>query len=253
MTAIAERYRRDGFAFPIPVVRAEVADEMARTVDHLAAASRIQPVRLPFPHRYFRWAFELTAHPVLLDVVEDIIGPDILVWGTLILSKPAGSRSIVSWHQDCAYARFLDGSPALTAWVALTPATCESGCMRVIPGSGGERLPFQTDKAEDDMLIRGARVSTQFDESSAVDLILQPGEASLHEISLIHGSNANHSEQARTGFIVRYATPAIRETGYPIYCVRGSPGEVRCATPPVASTDEGLRDYLEYLSEEGQE
>lgn len=219
-------------------------------MDELAAVCGIRPVRLPFPHAYFRWAFDLAAHPALLDIVERIVGPNIMVWGTLILSKAAGSRSIVSWHQDCAYTRFLDGSPALSAWIALTPATRESGCMRVIPGSPGARLPFTTEKEADDMLSRGIRVTTPFHEDRAVDLELRPGQASLHEISLIHGSYANRSELPRTGFIVRYATPAMRQPGYPIYCVRGSPGAIRCAAPPNAEPDVSLAAYLGYLRAE---
>lgn len=247
---VAERYCRDGFVFPVPVLPAPAAASIARRVDTLAALCRIQPVRLPFPHGYFRWAFELAAHPALLGAVERIVGPDILVWGTLILSKAAGSRSIVSWHQDCAYARFLDGSPALSAWIALTPATRESGCMRVIPGSPGARLPFTTEKEADDITSRGIRVTTHFDQDRAVDLELRPGEASLHEISLIHGSDANRSALPRTGFIVRYATPAMRQPGFPVHCVSGSPGAIRCAAPPPAETDGNLAAYLEYLRAE---
>jgi non-heme Fe2+,alpha-ketoglutarate-dependent halogenase len=244
---LLDRYRRDGFVFPITVLSAEAAAGTALIVDNLAAVSRIQPIRLPFPHGYFRWAFELAAHGALLDVVEDIIGPDILVWGTLILSKPAGSRSIVSWHQDNAYTGFLDGSPALSAWIALTPATCENGCMRVVPGAYSRRLPFNTQRAADDMLIRGVAVTADFDEAAAVDMELRPGEASLHEVSLIHGSNANRSNIPRTGFIVRYATPAMQQPDYPIYCVRGSPRGIRCEAPPDAEAVDGLPIYLEYL------
>ena len=244
---LAQLYRRDGFVSPIPILTAQRAAALAGLVDHLAAASRISPVRLPFPHQYFRWAFELAAHPALLDLVEQIAGPDILVWGTLVLSKPAGSGSTVCWHQDCAYTQYLDGAPALSAWIALTPATAESGCMRVIPGSVGARLPFTTHQDFSDMLIRGVRVTADFDEGSALDLPLRPGEASLHEISVIHGSNANRSALPRTGFIVRYTTPAIRQPQYPVYCVRGQAGAIRCEQPPEAAQEESLAAYLEYL------
>ena len=247
---IVELYRRDGFVSPIRVLPPEEAAATARIVDGLTAACRIQPIRLPFPHRFFRWAFDLAAHPALLDVVEQIIGPDIVTWGTLILSKPAGSRSTVSWHQDCAYAWFLDGACALSAWIALTPATSDSGCMRVIPGACGARLPFSTAREANDMLIRGARVTADFDESRAVDLELRPGEASLHDISVIHGSNANRSALPRTGFIVRYATPAMRQPENPVYCVRGRPGAIRCEEPPGAGLDEGLAAFLEYVRSE---
>jgi len=243
-----EAYRREGFVSPIRVLRPEDADALAAEVDALALVSGIRPVRLPFTHAYFRWAWGLATHPALLDIVESIVGPDILCWGTLILAKPAGSPGVVSWHQDSAYTRFLDGVPALSAWIALTPATRDSGCLRVIPGSGGARLPFTADKDPNDILIRNIRVAAPVDEAAAVDLELQPGEASLHELSLIHGSGANRSTQARTGFIVRYATPAMRQPPYPVYRIRGSAGDIRCAEPP--PFDATLDDYLAYLRSE---
>jgi non-haem Fe2+, alpha-ketoglutarate-dependent halogenase len=242
---LRDAFLRRGYVSPIPVLSGEEAAAIARTVDELAAVCGVAPIRLPSTNQFFRWSFELASHPALLDAVESLIGPDILCWGTLILAKPAGSRGIVSWHQDSAYTRFLDGVPALSAWLALTPATRESGCMRVIPGSGGRQLPFSTEKPADDILIRGLRITAEIDEAAAVDLELQPGEASLHELSLVHGSNTNRSAWPRIGFIVRYASPAMRQPSYPVYCVRGNPGAVQCATPPETVAD--LAGYLEYL------
>jgi ectoine hydroxylase-related dioxygenase (phytanoyl-CoA dioxygenase family) len=97
------------------------------------------------------------------------------------------------------------------------------------------------------MQSRAIRVCAEIDESQAVDLELQPGEASLHEISLIHGSSANRSALPRTGFIVRYATPAMQQPEYPVYCVRGNPRAIRCEAPPQAGIEADLPAYQEYL------
>jgi non-heme Fe2+,alpha-ketoglutarate-dependent halogenase len=241
-------YVREGYISPVPVLSAAEAAATAAIVDELASACGQQAVRLPFTHPFFRWSWDLATHPAMLDIVESLIGPDIICWGTLILSKPAGSRGIVSWHQDSAYTRFLDGVPALSAWIALTPATRESGCMRVIPRSNGERLPFSPEKPPDDILVRGLRITAAFDESAAVDLELQPGEASLHELSLIHGSEANRSSHPRTGFIARYAAATMRQPAYPVYRVRGNAGSLRCADPPDSVSD--LDGYLAYYRSE---
>lgn len=241
-------YFREGYVSPAPILSAAEAAATSAIVDQLASACGQQVVRLPFTHPFFRWSYDLATHPAMLDLVETLIGPDIICWGTLILSKPAGSPGIVSWHQDSAYTRFLDGVPALSAWVALTPATRESGCMRVIPRSGGELLPFTTEKPPDDILVRGLRITAPFDESAAVDLELQPGEASLHELSLIHGSNANRSPHPRIGFIARYAAPTMRQPAYPVYCMRGNPGSLACAAPPEKESD--LEGYLAYYRSE---
>ena len=245
---VRDVYVREGYVSPVPIVSGAEAAELAARVDALASACGADAVRFPFTHPFFRWSYDLASHPAMLDLVETLIGPDIVCWGTLILSKPAGSRGMVSWHQDSAYTRFLDGVPALSAWIALTPATRESGCMRVIPRSNRERLPFTPEKDPDDILIRGLRITAPIDESAAVDLELQPGEASLHELSLIHGSDANRSAHARTGFIARYAAPSMRQPAYPVYCVRGKPGSLDCAAPPTSPAD--LDGYLAYFRSE---
>ena len=182
-------------------------------------------------------------------MVEQILGPDILVWGTLILSKPANSGSFVSWHQDNAYGGFLNGRPALSAWIAVTPAKSENGCMRVIPKSQGPALPFSKEKPIDDMLSRGLRITSRFDESDAVDLELRPGEASLHDVGLIHGSGANAAAYPRTGFIVRYTTPGILEPGFPVYRVKGDAAQ--CEMEPAWMTPgQSMKAYLDYLEHE---
>jgi non-haem Fe2+, alpha-ketoglutarate-dependent halogenase len=245
----AARYAREGFVSPVRVLDPDEVDAANRSFERFMSRCVTPLSRLPFTHKYFRWAFELAAHPCLLNAVESILGPDILVWGTLILSKPPDCRSVVCWHQDNAYAGFLKGSPALSAWIALTPATAENGCMRVIPGSHGRLLPFIEVQDQNDMLKRGQRVAEEIDESAAVDLELLPGEASLHDIGLVHGSNANRSDGARTGFIVRYATPAMRQPEYPVYCVRGSAGDIRCEDePPPVDSEESFQAFNEALA-----
>jgi non-heme Fe2+,alpha-ketoglutarate-dependent halogenase len=213
--------------------------------------SRCSPpgMRLPFLHQYFRWSYELATHPRILDAVESVLGPDLLVWGTLLLSKPPGSRVSVPWHQDLAYSGFLGQSPAVSAWVALTEVTPENGCLRVIPGSHGTLLPFTDKQDADDMLKRGQRVLADIDEKQCVNITLRPGEASLHETSLVHGSTANRSTVPRTGFIIRFATPAIRQPEAPVYCVRGDPGEIDCSAQ-LPDSDDGYRAYANYLSAE---
>ena len=248
-----QSYQRDGFIFPIPVLTPDEVAGARHSLEEVMVRCKTSLSRLAWTHRYFRWAFGLASHPNLLDQVESILGPDILVWGTLILSKPAGSRSIVGWHQDNAYARFLCGSPSLSAWIALTPATRQSGCMRVIPEPPGRVLPFSDVQLPNDMRKRGVSVIGDIDESRAVDLELRPGEASLHEVSLIHGSDANRSDLPRTGFIIRYATPAMQNPGYPLDCVRGNAGSHQCAREPIeCDSEESFAAYREYLRVDSQ-
>ncbi len=239
-------YQRQGYLFPVPVLDGSQAAALRARIEDLAGASG-ERARLPGAHFFFRWAYELAVAPALLDKVESILGPDILLWGTLIFAKAPESRGFVAWHQDSAYTKFLDGSSALTAWIAATPATRENGCMRVIPGSHGRRLPFSHERHEDEMANQGHRVTADFDAATAVAMPLQPGEASLHEVSLIHGSEPNRSAEPRIGFIVRYATPAMRQPPYPVLCARGKPGKIACADPPRAGNAGAMDAFIRYL------
>jgi non-heme Fe2+,alpha-ketoglutarate-dependent halogenase len=243
-----EQYHRDGFLFPVSVISAAEAESARRELESIARQCGIPLGRLPMLHEYFEWAYDLAAHPRLLDVVEKILGPNLIVWGTLVLSKEPGSRGMVPWHQDRAYAEFLRGTPSVSAWIALTPVTSENGCLRVIRASHGTLLPFTDKKGENDMLRRGQRVMAEINEADAIDIVLQPGQASLHDDTLIHGSNPNYSHGPRTGFIIRYATSAIAQPQVPVFCVRGRAGALRCQQPAwESSAADVYRRYTEYV------
>ena len=136
-----EQYRRDGYFFPIPVLSDdEVADLRGRLEAFEAGQGRpIEGGHRNKSHLLFKWVDDLMRHPRILDVVEDLIGPDILCWNTIFWTKEARSPSFVSWHQDLNYWG-LDASDLVSAWLALSPAMVESGCMRVLPGSHGEEM-----------------------------------------------------------------------------------------------------------------
>ena len=129
-------YRRDGIVFPIRVVdAAEAARMLGRLEDIEAAHGGKLPARLnQKPHLLFPWLNELIRHPRIVDAVEDLLGPDLLCWSSQFFAKNGGDPSYVSWHQDATYWG-LSSPDVVTAWVAFTPSTVESGCMRVVPGT----------------------------------------------------------------------------------------------------------------------
>ena len=129
-------YRRDGIVFPIRVVdEAEAARMLGRLEAIEAAHGGKLPARInQKPHLLFPWLNELVRHPRIVDAVEDVLGPDLLCWGSQFFAKNGGDPSYVSWHQDATYWG-LSSPDVVTAWVAFTPSTVESGCMRVVPGT----------------------------------------------------------------------------------------------------------------------
>src|SRR5271168_3072387 len=130
-------------------------------------------------HLAFPWLVELGRNPAVLDAVEDVIGPDILLFGASIFAKDARDPRFVSWHQDSAYFG-LSPHQEVTAWIAFTDSRPDSGCLRVLPKSHlGPDLQHVETRAKDNMLGRGQTIMG-LDDSSAVDLVLEPGQFSLH-------------------------------------------------------------------------
>jgi ectoine hydroxylase-related dioxygenase (phytanoyl-CoA dioxygenase family) len=172
------------------------------------ASNRVKPYLL------FPWAAELVRHPRLLDLVEAVIGPDILVFHTTVWMKAAHSENYVPWHQDATYFG-LAPFEHVTAWVALTPSRPESGCVRVIPGShhNGQLAHFDNHNDPLTMLSRGQKLADAIREEDAVNLVLEPGDMSLHHTLTVHSSGTNRSDDWRIGVGISYIPASVRHIG----------------------------------------
>ena len=151
-----------------------------------------------------------------------MLGPDLLCWGSQFFAKNGGDPSYVSWHQDATYWG-LSSPDVVTAWVAFTPSTVESGCMRVVPGTQHRQVPHKDTFAETNLLSRGQEVAVDVDENDAVDVILAPGEMSLHHVLICHGSEPNRANQPAR----RLRDPLHRDARLPDLGVRDSATLVR--------------------------
>lgn len=210
-----------GIAFPIPVLDADELQAVRANYARLVDAQGGTLKHYDRAHYRFGWAYDLTLHPRVLDAVSEILGDDVVVWGSLILSKPPHDDGFIAWHQDGEYADFLGGAPAVSAWIALTDSTTESGCMRVVPGSHKTKLAHAERHDPKNMLSRGQEIAAEVDEADAVDVVLRAGEMSLHHVDIVHGSNPNRASWWRTGFIVRYSTPQMLRAASPVVVARG--------------------------------
>src|SRR6202795_348207 len=226
--AAVEQYERDASYFPVRVL----SDEEARQQrDRLERVERdlggpLRGVYRIKPHLLFTWLAALVRHPAILDAVEDVIGPDILCWNTSFFTKEARSPGFVSWHQDATYWG-LSEPDVVTAWVAFTESTPRNGNMRVVPGSHRALVPHVDTFHPDNLLSRGQEITVEVDEARAADIILQPGEMSLHHVLMVHGSGANPSGDRRIGYAIRYVPTRVRQTVGP----RDSPTLGRGAGP----------------------
>ena len=139
------------------------------------------------------WLNEMVRNPAVLDAVESLIGPDIICWNGGFFTKNAGDGAFISWHQDSTYWG-LSHPDVVTAWIAFTPSTVEAGCMQVIPGTQtADQVAHKDTFAAGNLLSRGQEIAVEVDRSKAVDVLLRPGEMSLHHVRIFHGSEADRS------------------------------------------------------------
>src|SRR3984885_748281 len=163
------------------------------------------------PHLLLTWLNDLIRHPRILDAVEDVIGPDILCWGTTFFTKEARNPGYVSWHQDSTYWG-LEPPDIITAWVAFTDSNAANGAMRVIPATHKmDQVPHRDTFAADNLLSRGQEIEVEVNARDAAMLELAAGEMSLHHVRLIHGSDPNPSDDRRIGFAIRYVPTYVRQ------------------------------------------
>ena len=195
---LAETYRRDGFVFPIEVLseaeagsiradleaaEAEVADDPERSALLRGSVNHLLP------------SFDaLVRNENLLAAAAQVLGPDLLVWSAGLFIKEAHTPKVVTWHQDLTYWG-LDDVEETTGWVALSPATVASGCMRFVPGSHRRRIVPHVDTfAADNQLSRGQEIAVEVDEDDGVAVELHTGQASLHHGHLFHASGPNSTD-----------------------------------------------------------
>jgi ectoine hydroxylase-related dioxygenase (phytanoyl-CoA dioxygenase family) len=212
--AQVEQYNRDGYLTPIRVMSAAEARRLRDRME--ASEAKVGgPLQGNYRHKthlLYTWADELVHHPAVIDAVESVLGPDILCWNTNLFAKEASSAGFISWHQDSTYWG-LDPSDVITAWVALSPSNPRSGCMRVIPGTHTvDQLPHVDTFHKDNLLSRGQEIAVDVDLAKAVDIVLEPGEMSLHHIKIVHGSEPNRANDRRIGLAIRYIPTYVRQT-----------------------------------------
>lgn len=213
-----EAFARDGYHFPVRALTAEEAARYRAKLEGVEAHLGTPLMKTGFrnkPHLVFTWADELIRHPRILNAVEDILGPNLLVWSSSLFIKEGHDPSFISWHQDSTYWG-LSHPDVVTAWLALSVSDRSNGCMRVAPGTHLlDQLPHQDTFARDNLLTRGQEVMVSVDPTTVVDIELQPGEFSLHHVRIVHGSDPNPADYRRLGFAIRYVPTYVKQIAGP--------------------------------------
>ena len=211
--AQVEHFRREGYAFPFDAIPApEAASYVAKLDSYDAILGEEAQKQLKIKaHVAAPWIVALARNKNIVDAVESLIGPDILLFGASMFSKKARDIRFVSWHQDAAYYG-LDPQEEVTCWVGLTDADVENGCMRVMPGShlGADAVHEETYDPQN-MLGRGQTIRG-LDDSKAVYMPVKAGQFSIHHERTIHGSMPNPSDRRRVGISFFYMPTHVRST-----------------------------------------
>lgn len=207
-----EHYRSEGWLSPIDVLTPAEASEARSRLEAFEAAHGSLGARAERSRAYlpFTWVDDIMRHPRLVDAVEDLIGPDILCWNAVFWIKEPGAGSYVGWHQDVTYWG-LDNRELVSVWVALSDASEEAGCMRVLPGSHRRTLTHDETYEADNLLSRGQHIA-DVDLADTVAMPLQAGQASFHNVATAHGSGPNRTGDRRIGLSLHYLPPHTKQT-----------------------------------------
>jgi len=259
-------YEELGFLHSIPILSEDEVRNYRTEVEKTCQAIGGRVTRLDAVHLFFRWAWELSTHPRLLNCLEQLLGPNILLKSTRLFYKYGRSASYVGWHQDGITERLEDGhAPAI--WLGLTAATVENGCLRVVPRSHRFGLLQHESNPELDPLagtnttaqvqswsrahgdeLSGRITNVPPDLDARFDLVMRPGEMSIHHPVILHGSNSNLSTESRIGLSASYSTPELYNGRRAVVWVRGDGPKDHhhfeiIDKPPTATFEEAVAAY----------
>jgi ectoine hydroxylase-related dioxygenase (phytanoyl-CoA dioxygenase family) len=216
--AQVDAFRSQGFLFPLRLVPPEKVVEWRDAWERFEAEAKLVENRLNNPHSVHleqEFAAEIVCWPPLLDCIEALIGPEILLLGSRFFIKWPGDATTVAWHQDAHPAKRLFPPELVTAWYAFDPVGADAGAMSMIPGSHLAGVRDHRPAQNEGSLLRiNQELPLTADEAArAVSVTLAAGEISIHDGRVVHSSGANTSSRRRCGLAVRYVPAHVRQIG----------------------------------------
>lgn len=219
-----QAFARDGIVFPAGVL--DVQDGRARYEEFQARSNETRGKdTLIKPHLLSRWLDDIARTPEIVDRVEAILGPNIVLWESDWAVKRAGTGDYVPWHQDSPYWN-LSTDDVVTVWIAMEDVTPENGAMEVVPGSHAQGRIGEVDavgnlygayadgqRTTDENCLFPFAHLTEDDGRGAIPVTLKAGEYSIHHVNLVHGGGPNGSDKDRIGLGLRYMTADTRYIG----------------------------------------
>jgi len=208
-----KQYHEEGFVFPIRIMSKDEALAIATKIEN---AEKLYPKEMHSENRNnlhlsFSFLDKLVHNKIVVDAIEDLLGPDLALWATVMFIKEPSSGHYVSWHQDATYMG-MNANRFATPWISLSTSDRNTGCMTMIPGTHLQEIVNHEDTFDNNNILTRGQIINNVDESLGVDLILEPGEMSIHSGTVVHASKPNRSNNRRIGFALQsYMPPNIKQ------------------------------------------
>jgi ectoine hydroxylase-related dioxygenase (phytanoyl-CoA dioxygenase family) len=227
-----QQFHDDGYVGPFVLCSpAQMAECRAQIVEQVLPAAMDRPDKQR--HLDARIVYELCTHPAVLDRIESLVGPDVVLWQSRIVSKEPGAK-LITWHTDDNYLR-LEPRLNFSAWIAIDETTEQNGAVRLLPGT--HKLTIPHIPTTDDVYSPMQADPRYFDANGpVVEMRLQPGQFFLFTDRTLHQSPPNNTAQTRMGLAVRFTVPLVRvDHDLGVLVVRGHDrlGFNKVVTPPV--------------------
>ena len=199
-------YNMQGYSFPHVAMSGVEAQHCFEKYIQLERKYDISTIAFK-THTALPWVRDICLRPQILDVIEELIGPDILCWSSTFFTKTPGAGQFVSMHEDSLYFKPTEPDSIASIWIALNPARQETGCLEYVPGSHKHNYNHKHDIDKGNLLPKGQTVSGDF---NTVHVELDAGEFTTHHIKLLHKSSPNQTKKYRVGLVVRYCKPSCK-------------------------------------------
>jgi ectoine hydroxylase-related dioxygenase (phytanoyl-CoA dioxygenase family) len=207
-----ETFNRDGYLAGIRIFDPGEIAEIRRYFDDLLAktlAAGGDSYSISTAHLGHARVYDILTDSRIVDRIKDLLGDNVVAWGSHFFCKMPGDGKRVSWHQDSSYWP-LTPSMAVTAWLAIDDASVENACMRYIPGSHHLGHLTYTLSENDEGNVLNQTVAGAENLGEPINVELKAGEISIHSDLLLHGSEANESRKRRCGLTLRYCPTVVR-------------------------------------------
>ena len=210
-----DNYWRDGIVPRVPALDEQEALSLGARYDEFArlCEARLGEIHWFKTYLLSRWVYDVVSHPRILDSVESIIGPDIMVWGADMFYKPPCSERFTAMHQDSTYWGLEPADGLVNVWLGLSRSTVANGCVRMVYGSHREQQVEHDNRLDRNNALVHGQTAIGFDLEEATPIELEAGEMTLFHLFMIHGSGANTTSEPRLGLALRYIKPSVRQIG----------------------------------------